>query len=241
MLPHYFRNTIYFVAIMYCSVNIATAVTNDQYLEISAGYARGEFTIGQEADLYHLQLTYGEVHESYDMSVTAPYLFLKDTTGNYSGLGDVVVRAGTMLEKNASSSQGLYGSVAIKLPTASESKGLGTGKVDLGGFLSYTHELLDMNLTVMGGYIITGDSPTQKYEDVLVYGAGLSKFIIPWYFYGSVEGRQKLLATESDLLDLNAGFFYQLKTQQFLKAEGYIGLNSSTPDYGISIGIVNWF
>jgi hypothetical protein len=241
MFTHNISHTIYFVAILFCAGNMVSAATTDQYIELSAGYARGEFTVGQEANLYRLQLTYGEVYENYDVSATVPYLFLKDNTGNYTGVGDIVLRAGSMLDKNTTSGQGLYGSVAVKLPTASETKGLGTGKIDLGGFLSYTHEWLEMNLTAMGGYILTGDSPDLKYEDILVYSVGISKFITPWYVFGSLEGRQKTLATGTDSLDLNLGFFYHLKAHQFLKAEGYTGLNSTTPDYGISVGIVNWF
>lgn len=236
----FMKNTLFIILIFF--MKPATyADTTDQYIELSAGYSRGEFNLGQDADLYRLQLVYGEVHSDYDLSVTAPYLKLKDNTGNYSGFGDVIVRMGKGLNASTSSDEGFYGSVALKIPTASESGGLGTGQWDLGGFLSYSHKLHEMNLTIMGGYILTGDRPGIKYEDVFVYGIGLSKFITPWYFFGSVEGQQKTIAAEADSLDLNAGLFYRLKADQFLKAEGFIGLNSTTPDYGISVGIVNWF
>ena len=218
------------------------AKSPEHYLDYSVGYSRGEFNPGQVASLYQFEVTYGEVYEGYDFSATVPYLFLKDDLGNNSGIGDVVLRAGTMLEKKTFDQKGLYGSVALKLPTASASKGLGTGEIDLGGFLGYTFGLNEMNMTVTGGYIITGDSPSQSYSDIFVYGVGLSKFMGSLYVYGSLDGRQQAItSSSSDILELSAGFFYQLKATRFIKVEGYTGLNTANSDYGFKIGVVDWF
>jgi hypothetical protein len=217
------------------------ADANDQYVEFLAGYTHGEFDTTQTTTLYRLQASYSQVYDSVDFSVTAPYLFLNDSIGKDSGIGDLILRAGMTIGTNHHSNNNLYASIAIKLPTADESKGLGTGETDTGAFISYMHRLNTLNLTLMGGYIVTGDSTAQSYEDILVYGVGLSKYIGQRYIYISVDGRQQILNTGGNPLELSGGFLYQIKPTQYLKTEGFLGLNDNSPDYGLSIGLVNWF
>jgi len=64
---------------------------------------------------------------------------------------------------------------------------------------------------------------------------------MPWYIYGSLDGRQQTLETGDDPLELSGGFFYQIKSKRFLKMEGFVGLGNSSADAGMTIGIVNWF
>lgn len=213
----------------------------DEYIELTAGYSRGSFNTGQIANLYRAQVAYGKIYDSYDINITVPYLFLNDNLGDDSGMGDIILRSGKTLGERSSSDNKLYASISLKLPTADESRGLGTGETDAGGFLSYSHHFNEMNLTLTGGYIITGDSAIQSYEDIVVYGAGLSQYVNPWYIYGSLDGHQQTLATGSAPLELSAGLLYQIKLAQFLKAEGFIGLNNDSPDFGLAIGLINWF
>jgi hypothetical protein len=235
------RRTIAFVVLMGCSVFLYAAEDANRYVDFSAGYSQGDFDTGETSSLTRLQVGYGQVWEDYDFSVLVPYLYLDDEFGNESGLGDITLRAGMRLGNMKSPSDNLYASVAIKLPTADEDKGLGSGEADVGGFLSYHHALDDLSLSLLGGYIITGDSSAQSYNDIFVYGAGISKISFPWYVYGSLDGRQQTLEGADDPLELSAGFYYQLKERQFLKLEGFVGLNNASPDGGLSVGVVNWF
>jgi len=213
----------------------------DHYLDFTLGYSRGDFNSGQDTELSRLQVTYGQVMEHYDFSVLVPYLFLSDSFSDESGLGDIILHAGMTLSDNSSKVDDLYASISIKLPTANDVKGLGTGETDLGGFLIYTHDFTQMSLSLQGGYIVTGDRPFQQYENIFVYGAGLSNIIIPWYFYVSLDGRQQVLETGDAPLELSGGFFYQLNSKQFVKMEGFAGLSDSSPDMGAAVGFVNWF
>lgn len=62
-----------------------------------------------------------------------------------------------------------------------------------------------------------------------------------WYVYGSLDGRQQILSTGDDPLELSGGFFYQLNPEQFVKMEVFVGLSDSSSDMGASIGFLNWF
>lgn len=227
--------------VVFCGASTATAATTERYLEFTAGKSRGEFDTSDVADLYRLQLAYGQVSGRYDHSITASYLFLSDEFGDDSALGDVVLRGGIMLDSHNASKDSLYVSLALKLPTGDDSKGLSTGEADVGGFLNYTRHYKSINLTLMGGYIVTGDTRTKSYDDILLYGISLSRQFDQWYAYAGLEGRQQVLNTSGDPLELSGGLLYQIKHSRFLKLEGIVGLNESSLDYGMSIGIVNWF
>jgi hypothetical protein len=229
------------MALLLCQSPLVKADSVDHYVDLALGYSRGDFNSSQETKLSQLQVTYGQVMPRYDFSVSAPYLFLSDNLSDESGWGDIVLRAGIALADKNSSADHLHASIAIKLPTANDTKGLGTGEADLGGFLNYTHPLNKMYITLMGGYIVTGDNLLQSYNDIVVYGAGLSKIITPWYVFGRLDGRQSTLETDDAPLELSGGFFYQLYPTQFLKLEGFAGLSHSSPNVGLTIGFVNWF
>jgi hypothetical protein len=229
------------LALLLCHSPLVEADSVDHYVDISLDYSRGDFNTGQDSKLSRLQVTYGQVMEHYDFSVEVPYLFLSDSFGDESGLGDVTLRAGKTLSDKNPDADNLYASIAIKLPTANDSNGLGSGELDVGGFLTYTHDLNKMYLALLGGYIVTGDSVFQQREDIFVYGIGLSKIIAPWYVYGSLDGRQQTLSTGDDPLELSGGFFYQLNPVQFVKMQGFVGLSNSSSDLGSTIGFVNWF
>lgn len=218
----------------------ASSYAEEQYAEISAGLNHGEYDTGQNYDLNRVQLAYGQVHDYYDFSISVPYLFLSDSYGNDSGLGDVIVRAGMSLDSKSFAESKLYGSVAVKLATADESKGFGTGKNDIGFFLRYKQRIDKVNASFMGGYIVTGDSSSQKYQDIFVYGAGLSRIMLPWSVYINLTGHQRVLNTGNNPLIFTGGFLYQLKPKKFLKLEAYQDMANGS-DYGLNLGWVSWF
>jgi hypothetical protein len=217
------------------------ADTASNFLSISGGFSRGDFATGENTDLYRMQIGYGQISGRYDFSITVPYLLLQDSTANESGLGDISLQAGMTFDEDVIAGNSFYGSVSLKLPTADETRALGTGETDIGGMLGYTGRFNTLSLILVGGYIITGDAPAQSYNDVFVYSAGLAMYSNPWYVYGRLDGQQKIIDTEDDALELTGGLFYQIKTRQYLTAEVFAGLSDTSPDIGFNLGLVNWF
>ena len=224
-----------------CYSTILAAEPANRYLDFSMGYSRGDYGTGQVSSLSQLQLTYGHVLNNYDYSITAPYLFLSDEYGDDNGPGDITLRGGIKTGGETSQNDSLYGSIAVKIPTADDKKGMGTGEADVGVFVTYTHYFNDAQISLHGGYIMTGDSANQTYKDIAVYGISMAKMIIPWYVYAGLNGSQQTLATGDDPLEMSAGFYYQLEPTLFIRAEAMLGLNNASPDHGITIGLVNWF
>lgn len=217
------------------------ADTSRQYLDYSLAYNQGDYGADETSSLTQLQISYGLVQEKSDFSISIPYLFLSDEYGDDHGPGDITLRAGLELLSNTSQTDNLYGSVAVKLPTADETDGMGTGEMDVGGFIAYTHYSDRISFSLLAGYIVTGDSPQQSYNDIMVYGVSFSKTFTRLSVYASLDGHQNVIAASDDPLEFSLGFYYQLAMSDFLKVEALLGLNDASADYGLSVGYVNWF
>lgn len=222
----------------------AAAVDGRYYLELSAGFKTGDFGTPTDSDLSYLSPVLGYVAPRYDLSVTVPYLSLTTETAGQSdtetGVGDVIVRGGRELLREGGELS-LYGSLAAKLPTADEDKGLGTGETDIGAFASLSRELEGARLSLLGGYIKVGDPPGVDLDDVLLYGVGLSGMRARTHLYGSLEGRTGTVPGADDPLEVNAGFFHPLNPRHWMKGTAFVGLNDGGPDWGVSLGFVQWF
>ena len=244
-MPKMYKVCSWLVVLAGCpwlSFNPALAAdTARNYLDVSAGFSRGDFGTTLNTDLYRLQASYGQLIGRYNFSVTVPVLHLRENSLSETGLGDITLQAGMTFNEDVFERNSFYGSVSLKLPTADENTGLGTGESDVGGFLGYTGRSDTLSLNLSAGYIVTGDTPTQSYNDVFVYSAGLAKSTMPWYVYGRLDGQQSTVNSGDNPLEVTGGFFYQVKTTQYLRAEVSRGLNDSSPDLSFSLGMTNWF
>jgi hypothetical protein len=223
----------------------AGAETGRSYLEMSGGYKTGDFGTPTKSDLYYVSPTFGYVTPQYDVSVTVPYLYLTNKTGgastSESGIGDIILRGGRVLLPEDDEGLSLDGSLAIKLPTADENKGLGTGAADYGAFAGLHKRIESVKFSLTGGYIIIGDKPPITYNNIFVYGLGVSKRFKRTEVYTSFEGRQAVIAGAKDPQELHFGFFHILSRDYSLKGSTFFGLNDGGPAFGFELGIVKWF
>lgn len=214
------------------------------YLDISGGYKTGNFGTPTTSNLYYLSPVLGYVAPRYDLSLTVPYLFLTSETGGNtsteSGIGDVILRGGLVLVPEGKGGLSLDGSLAVKLPTADETKGLGTGETDYGAFFGLHQRLGTTKLSFMGGYLKVGDSPSINYNDIYLYGIGVSRVFGHTDLYTSLEGRRSVVPGADNPLELNLGFFHLLTTEYSLKGSASFGLTDGSPDFGLNLGFVIW-
>ncbi|MBI5194073.1 MAG: hypothetical protein HZA08_11630 [Nitrospirae bacterium] len=213
------------------------------YLETGAGYKTGDFGTPVRTNLYYLAPVLGYVTPSYNFSLTVPYLFLSSgtDTGIDTGAGDVIIRGGTTLIPELGSGASVDGTLAVKLPTADETKGLGTGKTDVGSFLTVTQELGAIKMTLGGGFIKLGDPPGQDYNDIYLYDIGIYTLVRKTGLYTSLEGRTASVQGAKNPLEVNIGFIHALNSFYMLKGDTFFGFNKGGPDFGTSIGVVRWF
>lgn len=220
------------------------AADNQVYLALDGGVLAGDFGTPVRSTLYSVAPTLGVVAKDYDLSVTVPYLFLtQSATGQSvteSGLGDIVARAGYVMVPEREGGMSMSGALAVKLPTADEARGLGTGKADVGATLILGQALGRLRLSLMGGFIKVGDPAGQDYNDVYLYGVGASGMKGETGLYASLEGRRALIAGADDPLEARVGFFRPFRYRTAIRGTAFAGLNDGGPAYGASLGFVRW-
>ncbi len=218
------------------------------YVEAGGGYKTGAFGAETRTHLYYLFTTIGYVDPFWQVSVTAPYLAQSSSGDSQSGMmnmtsgvGDVVLRGGAVLVPERKAGFSLDGSLAVKLPTADEAEGLGTGKADYGGFFGMHQRWGKYKASLLGGYIKVGDPAEVDYNDIWLYGIGLSRAFGWTEVYASFEGRRSMIIDADDPQEIGAGFFHAFSLDTALRAGMFFGLNDGGPDFGAEVGIVRWF
>lgn len=220
------------------------AADRQAYLALDGGVQAGDFGTPVSNTLYSVAPTLGYVAKDYDLSVTVPYLSLTQSAAGQSvtesGLGDIVARAGYVLVAERAGGMSLNGALTVKLPTADDAKGLGTGKADVGATLMLGQKLGPVRLSLLGGYIKVGDPAGQDYNDVYLYGIGVSGTQGETGLYASLEGRSALVAGADNPLEARVEFFHLFGHRYAIRGTAFAGLNDGGPAYGASFGFMQW-
>jgi hypothetical protein len=163
-------------------------------------------------------------------------------TESAAGLGDIVLSATYAAYYDKASTLGADLTAKVKLATADESKGLGTGEHDA-AFLVDLYRTFE-RVTGFGGigYHILGDPPGASLDNVWSATLGASYKIDARDSAGvSLDGRQRAAPGLSPQREL-VGFFTR-KLDREWKAQAYalIGLADGSPDWGGGLSLARPF
>jgi hypothetical protein len=215
------------------------------YIGIEAGMSRGDFGTPTRETLYAVTARLGWWAPDYRVEVALPYLELaRDGPGidrRDGGVGDVVLRGERRLRAGKDDGASVYGSLALKLPTADADRGLGTGEADVGAFVTVVRPIAGLKLVAHVGYVVNGDSAALDYRDVPYYGIGLSSPGTHSAVYAAVSGRGASVNGADAPLELSAGGWRWLGGDRAFTVTGFVGLNDGGPDFGATVGVVQWF
>jgi hypothetical protein len=240
-----FHALIEFCVLVLLTCGSAWAQDGRGYLEVGGGYKTGDFGTPVRSNLYYFSPILGYATPLYEVSVTVPYLFLSNSSGgrtnSESGIGDIILRGSKVLVPEGKSGFSLDGALAIKLPTADETKGLGTGETDYGAFLSAHKRVDKFKLSLLSGYIKVGDPPSVNFNDIYLYGIGISRIFGSTELFTSFEGRRAVIPGAKNPQEINVGFFHVMNAYWAVKGGTFAGLNKGGPDFGLNFGLVRWF
>ena len=225
-------------------------------LELGAGlhYSTGNYGTGSETEITTLAATGRYETGPWVYKATVPYL---EVTGENavvpgvgrvrgasgrrrteSGLGDIVLSATYQAYYDRASTLGVDLTGKLKLPTADETRGLGTGEADF-AFLVDAYQTFDRITGFAGvGYHILGDPPGQPLNNVWSASFGATYKIDQRDSAGaSFEGRQRAAPGGAPQRELMG--FFQRKLDAFWKAQAYalIGLADGSPDWGLGLSL----
>jgi hypothetical protein len=157
-------------------------------------------------------------------------------TRTQSGFGDIVLSATYAAYYNRATTLGLDLTGKLKLPTADEAKGLGTGEPDFAllvdGYKSFDR------VTGFGGlgFHMLGDSPAFPLRNVWSANLGASYKLDERDSVGvMLEGRDRVAPGGSEQRELTG--FWTRRFERDWKAQAYmlIGLADGSPDWGAGL------
>jgi len=132
----------------------------------------------------------------------------------------------------------LRATLYLKIPTADEDKGLGTGEFDIGPGLAASSWFDDWHLRLEGSYIFQGDSDLYATKDYLSYNGGVG-YQFTKIFYGALMlyGATSPAEDSPELLEGRIKFSWRFAQKMTLEGYGAMGFSDGSPDAGAALSI----
>lgn len=234
----------------------AFAGAKEWKISASANYETGDYGTDSRSETWYMPVTIKRYFLVGEISMTIPYVqtsgagvttidgnvFQISTGGpqvTNSGFGDIVLRGSYyLLSEGKSVPFDLNLTGKLKVPTADDSKGLGTGEFDTGVGLEFAKTLPDGFTGYLDIYYTAiGDPPGVELEDRVSFDIGFSRALAPrWTVSAFYEESTPLLKSNPHLRDFLVSFDFKAnsRTRAFFGAT--LGLSDASPDYGLSAG-----
>jgi hypothetical protein len=229
--------------------------------QILPAYFTGEFGGDVETRILYVPLVFSVSSERQDFRITVPFLSIRTEEpvlfvggdvvspasggsgsgpSTESGPGDIVLKEEVFLIKGDGAWRPWVSGIArIKVPTADEERGLGTGKLDygpgagliqpLGGRWTLLAEFL---------YVVRGDPSSFDLRNTLWSSAGVQlRATSMTSLYLFLESRQSVLPGREAIRDLTFGYDRRLSDAVTFRSAAYLGLSDTAEDFGLSLGI----
>lgn len=237
----------------------APAAAADWRFSSSVNYETGKYGGGASVDTVSVPFTLKRYFRDTDISLTVPWVSQSSTgevtraggrplraapgaaprRGSNSGIGDAVVRGAYRIKRDGPGSFGFALAGKLKLPTANEEKGLGTGELDQGAGFDFDKELNQRWTLLAGGfYTIVGDPEGADYNNSLETYFGLLRPL------GGGLALTVLYETSSALLDGAADprLVYAELSGPLKGGEGWtcglgLGLSEGSPALALGAGV----
>lgn len=225
-------------------------------LRFIPSYFSGEFATGFETHILSLASTPVVERGKHEFRLDVPYVsitadgqvtFLGDQViergpagrTTESGPGDVTVQDEYSFIEGSRSAPTVSAILRIKIPTADESRGLGSGEPDgtLGFGLS---QPLGTRWALLGRtqYVVRGDPPGTDLKDTFAISIGFQRRVSDSTSVGlSYRWLQSVVPGRSALADVSLGCDHGFARKLTLITTAYFGLSETAEDYGISAGI----
>jgi hypothetical protein len=229
---------------------------------VSLTYLNGDYGTDETTKMLYLPFTVRRYFERSDLSATIPYLSVKttgaqviiagqaqtvgegtDTPVRESGLGDIVLKWNYYLTEQSGPWPYLDVTVKLKVPTADEEKGLGTGEFDLGVGLDASYRFKVVHLLLADiAYAFVGEPEGAEYRNQLVFDVGYGyqvteKMMLSAYY----EFRNSLIETNPNPQSLMLYGSYRLRPDLRMDMTLDLGLSDGAADIMLTGGLYRYF
>ncbi len=236
-------------------------------LSTSFNYSVGDYGTGKDTTLIYVPFTLGVTPlDRLTLSLTVPYIRQTSQTVVFTGGGVAVRREEkAKLKTSARSSvtrtedglgdlllkgsyivlpeQPLLPEIApylkIKLPTADEDRGLGTGEFDETLGVDFSKRFFDRLVAYLSlSYTFIGSPSGTDLRNTFGWSVGAAYAVIqPLSFFAFLDGATAISPGQADPLELRVGAEYKLTNALKLTGAVTRGLSNGSADWGVSAGL----
>ena len=219
---------------------------------LSGSYLTGDYGRDNTTEIYYVAATVKRYLDWGDLTLMVPYLDISEGATfvdgaeplagarGGSGLGDIVLKG----RYYAVAQDGLLPFIdlvaGVKLPTADEDKGLGTGEADFTFMAEFARKVEQTPWIVLGelGYTFVGEPSGYDVDNRWLYSIGLAYEVDPKItLSGYLDGRTAIFDGNDDPLSILLIGQYKLRPDLHLDGMVEFGLNDGAPDFGITFGV----
>ena len=243
--------------------DIPTWLEGELQLGVGVDYSRGDYEESLDTEIVFVPFSLTMLFDGFaltpterdqvELKVVVPLLHIDGaiTAGSSeseeeTGLGDVIVGASYLYYPRRTLVPAVELKVNVKIPTADEDDGLGTGKTDVGLGATLFQRYGDLVPFVSGGYRFIGENePDYALRNGATAGAGVSWIFTPRYSIGaSYDWRQAISKRTDESSNLvraddshELTFFGSARIGGGLRVAPYtvIGLSDGSPDYAVGL------
>jgi hypothetical protein len=233
-------------------------------LSSSVNYSEGDYGTGKNTSIVYVPFTLGVTPiDRLWLRLTVPYIHQSTqnvvitgggvaarngsrgrlarpaSSSSESGVGDVLLKGSYVLVQEADLIPEVAPYVKIKVPTADDERGLGTGEFDETVGVDLSKRLIDKLVGYLAvSYTFIGDPPGVDLRDTFGWSLGAAYLVLPpLSVFGFLEGSTAISRGQADPVELRVGAEYRLATA--LKVTGSVtrGLTDGAADWGFSAGL----
>ena len=228
---------------------------DDTYVQVSTGidYSSGDYGDVEDTDFLAVPVTVKYQTENWYLRASISYLDVKGPSGvipgdgggvsdpggevtSRSGIGDLWLTAGYSVPVGNATWFDLV--AKAKVPTASESKFLGTGTTDFTAQGELLHSFGSVSVSAYGGRRFNGTSDVFDLRDVWLGGAGIYVAADEVTLGLDYDYREGSTPTSSDISEITGSLTYKLSESLRLQGYGYTGLSDGSPDLGGGVQVL---
>ncbi len=160
------------------------------------------------------------------------------TSVTTSGFGDVVGSAGYRLVDHLLTGVQVVATARVKIPTASASQGLGTGRTDVGGALAVRKRFDSGWVYGELGYIVVGRPAGTAIQNAATWSVGGGRQVASRTFVlVSAFGNTPVLSGYQAPAEVGAGLGFRLADHLNFTVIPSVGLTRASPRHGVTVGL----
>ena len=230
----------------------------------SVNYSVGDYGTDSDTTIVYVPFTLGvRPIERLSISLTVPFIYLSSddvvVTGggvavrkrgtatstttrrstSESDLGDILVKGSFIVLEEKESIPEVAPYLKIKLPTADEDRGLGTGEFDETIGVDLSKQLIDRLFGYLTlAYTFIGDPPGTNFRNSFGWSVGAAYAVTPSVpVFAFLDGATAITPGQSDPIELRVGAEYRIA--RAVKVTGSVtrGLTDGAADWGLGAGL----